>query len=530
MSFHAKDMMKILNVLVMMGQSKKRKFSIVVDSSQLDEGEIPILEFPADKVLVWVSNKHPRAIRELGKAFKDGFGLRSEPHHRLSLELLRCASDLGDAEAQGQMALRYSLGLHLPSSWSQDGRSIAKFHDPDPDAALLHYYFAAKSGDDFARLVLGFKHMHGLGVPKSCWSAVSYYQPAAEKVVDLSVIPDSLPAIERIKLSQQISGSLKSDRSQKEILQYYQHNADMGNVDAQAAVGQVFNLGSHGMERDHGQALKYLQLAADAGDEEAMAHLGHMHANGFGTAKNLETAKTYFEAASKGDSRSAQYALGYMYLMGEGVEADYAKAMRLLGEAAGHGHMESNFLLGVMHQNGLGLKKKSPQKALQHFTLASHGGHILAGYNAAMMHLAGVGVAKSCKPALEVLKVIAEKGPWAASLQQGHEAYFDHKYSRSLLSYLEAAEMGMELGQANAAWLMRQAYLLPLGHRAKVTFDLYRASALQGSVQSLLTTAEAYMSGEGVERDWSRSAAIYYQAQEERSPQAMFHLGYGRLQ
>ena len=425
------------------------------------------------------------------------------------------------------MALRYSLGLHLASSWTRDGHSIAKFNTPDQEKAILHYYFAAKSGDDLSHLVLGFKHMHGLGVPKSCWSAVSYYQPVAEKVVDLSVVPDALPSIERLKLSKQNAGTLKSDRSQKEVLQYYQYNADMGNVDAQAAVGQVFNFGSHGMERDHEQALKYLQLAADAGDEEAMAHLGHMHANGFGTEKNLKKAKAFFEAASKGDSRSSQYALGYMYLMGEGVEVDHGKAMRLLGEAAGAGHVESNFLLGVIHQNGIGVKKKSPQRALQHYTLASHGGHILAGYNAAMMHLAGIGVAKTCKPALEVLKVIAEKGPWASALQLGHEAFFSSKYSRSLLQYLEAAEMGMELGQANAAWLMRQAYILPSGLRPRVTFDLYQASALQGNVQSLLTTADAFMSGEGVEQDWERSAAIYYQAQEERSPQAMFHLGYG---
>ena len=31
----------------------------------------------------------------------------------------------------------------------------------------------------------------------------------------------------------------------------------------------------------------------------------------------------------------------------------------------------------------------------------------------------------------------------------------------ALLDYLEAAEMGMELGQSNAAWLMHRAYVSP---------------------------------------------------------------------
>ena len=38
--------------------------------------------------------------------------------------------------------------------------------------ALLHYYFAAAGNDSFAQLALGYRHAHGLGVPKSCQSSV----------------------------------------------------------------------------------------------------------------------------------------------------------------------------------------------------------------------------------------------------------------------------------------------------------------------------------------------------------------------
>lgn len=70
---------------------------------------------------------------------------------------------------------------------------------------------------------------------------------------------------------------------------------------------------------------------------------------------------------------------------------------------------------------------------------------------------------RSCKPALALLKQVAEKGPRAAALQLGHEHFFRSEYAQALLYYLEAAEMGMELGQSNAAWLLHRAYISPGG-------------------------------------------------------------------
>ena len=39
-------------------------------------------------------------------------------------------------------------------------------------------------------------------------------------------------------------------------------------------------------------------------------------------------------------------------------------------------------------------------------------------------------------------------------LQHGYEAFQEGDYERSLLHYLRASEMGFELGQSNAAWLL----------------------------------------------------------------------------
>jgi hypothetical protein len=77
----------------------------------------------------------------------------------------------------------------------QDALPLFQLGQPRWPEALTHYYFAAAGNDSFARMVLGYRHMHGLGVPKSCQTAVLYYQPVAEQVVDLARKPGSLPYV-----------------------------------------------------------------------------------------------------------------------------------------------------------------------------------------------------------------------------------------------------------------------------------------------------------------------------------------------
>jgi SEL1 protein len=95
---------------------------------------------------------------------------------------------------------------------------------PDEASALLHYYFGAANGDAFSRAALGYRHTFGLGVPKSCWTAVSYYQPVAEAVVQEAVEASKaqgplgsssghgLPQIERIRLNVHANQGIKPDR------------------------------------------------------------------------------------------------------------------------------------------------------------------------------------------------------------------------------------------------------------------------------------------------------------------------------
>ena len=62
---------------------------------------------------------HDHHLPIIFHTIQDGFGL--DLNQRLSAALFRRASELGDAEAQGQMGLRYTLGLQDPAAWGQEG-------------------------------------------------------------------------------------------------------------------------------------------------------------------------------------------------------------------------------------------------------------------------------------------------------------------------------------------------------------------------------------------------------------------------
>ncbi|KAF5835282.1 hypothetical protein DUNSADRAFT_7607 [Dunaliella salina] len=222
------------------------------------------------------------------------------------------------------------------------------------------------------------------------------------------------------------------------------------------------------------------------------------------------------QAAERGYP-DAYFYMGMMSLRGVGMPRN--KSAHLCAgpiicvcvQAAEQGYPDAYFYMGMMNLRGLGMRRKSVQRALSYLTLAAHVGHVQAMYNTAMLHLTGKGTVRNCKPASNLLKHASEKSPTAAVLQEGHELFFRGHYQQALWKYLQAGEVGMELGMANAAWLMARGYAQAGGLMPNVTFRLHKRSAAQGNVASLLAMGDAYFYGSGVELDWRRASAIYYE-------------------
>ena len=384
---------------------------------------------------------------------------------------------------------------------------------------------------------MGYRHLHGLGVPKSCATAALYYEAPASRLIQIVRDPAAgpTPTVEKTRLTPDTEGGDGGTARERDVVQYYQYSADMGNADAATAIGRIFAAGAKGLRRDRRRAYRYFTQAAAAGDADAMSQLGHLFANGLGVRANNATAIGLFKAAAEKGNANAQFGLGYMHLAGFGVERNEKKALNYFTKAAEQGSAEAQFHVGAMHAKGVGVRRDYT-KAFYSFNLAAHQGHAVALYNLAMMQLAGVGLPASCANAVVLLKGLAERGPWNRRLESAHGAYRTRAYQKALVKYMKAAETGVEVAQSNAAYVLEGAKerwdpdwsrdWWDGEERERRAIHYHRLAADQGNVRSLLRIGDAYYYGVGVgEADRNKSAAVYLQASQKRSAQAMFNLG-----
>ena len=395
--------------------------------------------------------------------------------------------------------------------------------------ALLYYVNAAAAGDTFARIAVGYRYWTGVSVLQSCETALAYYRSAATKVEE-QVSFSGGSVIQRVRLIDEIenpgshTGVLDDD-----LIQYYQFLADKGDVQAQVGLGQLHYQGGRGVEQDHARALNYFMQAAEAGNANAMAFLGKMYLEGGAIVRqDNQTALKYFEMAAEKNNPVGQSGLGLMYLYGKGVEKDHAKALKYFSQAASQGWVDGQLQLGLMYFKGLGVPKDA-RTAIKYFTLASQSGHILGYYHLALMHTLGVGTLRSCSTAVELFKNVAERGKWGRMLMQAHSHYKEGKVVQALMKYAFAAELGYEVAQSNAAFILdrQEADLFNKNESLVRALMYWSRAAAQGYAVARVKLGDYHYYGCGTRVDYEAAAYQYRLASEQQqNPQALFNLGF----
>jgi SEL1 protein len=103
-------------------------------------------------------------------------------------------------------------------------------------------------------------------------------------------------------------------------------------------------------------------------------------------------------------------------------------------------------------------------------------------------------------------KLVVEKGDWHDStIRDAQRAFYAGDMETAFLSYLFAAEKGIELAQENAAWLVdKQFYeataaLFPAGHDLfETALTLWNRAALQGNVDAKVKVGDYFYYGMGM--------------------------------
>lgn len=457
--------------------------------------------------------KYPAAVNKL--AWAKLFGVANgvvEPEQ--AHQLFSGLASQGDPESQMGLGFMFATGTVVNSSQSQ---------------ALLYYTFGAFGGSAWAQMALGYRYWSGMGVATSCEKALDYYRRVAQTVAS-EVSFSGGATLQRLRLQDELdNGGNSGGLLDNDLIEYYQLLADKGDVQAQVGLGQLHYQGGRGVAMDHGHALNYFQQAADAGNAVAMAFLGKMYLEGGeAVAQNNETALKYFKKAANLGNPVGQSGLGLLYLYGKGVPIDYKKAFDFFQKAAEQSWVDGQLHLGNMYYNGWGVKKDF-KMAIKYFNLASQSGHVLAFYNLADMHATGTGMLRSCPTAVELYKNVAERGKWGELMMEAHTDYRRGRYDEALVVYLLLGELGYEVAQSNAAYILdrkeSEVYNpLEMWRRALVYWS--RAAA-QGYSAARVRLGDYYYYGWGTDVDYETAASHYRIASEQQNnAQAMFNLGY----
>ncbi|GAQ85887.1 Extracellular protein SEL-1 and related proteins [Klebsormidium nitens] len=425
----------------------------------------------------------------------------------------------------------------------------------DDARAFLNHHFAAKGGSYQSKMALAYNYVR----QQEYELAADLYEEVATKAMSCFHVPGEAPLVETVRLSagsEQSAEAVAGHRGEDdERIQYIQFKAEkFGEIYSMKSLADLYYWGARGITRDHRKAFSWFLKAAEAGELTSMVQIGQMYGRGVGVQQNSQEAVSWFEKAETAAAASAagteipqvraafeaaagqaQNGLGYMHAHGAGMEKNYTKALALFGQAARKGLPEGSYNLGVMHLNGLGVRR-NPSKAREFFSAAAAAQHVGATYQLAKMMHHGIGTKRSYATAVAYYKRIAERGPWGSMMRWAHECYMEGQLSTALLLYSRAADLGYEVAQSNAAWLLEKGAasecLGPTGKRCTDheryarSHKLWRLASEQGNVQAALLIGDAYYFGRGTKKDLERAAEAYWRAAQQRSAQALFNLGY----
>jgi SEL1 protein len=133
-------------------------------------------------------------------------------------------------------------------------------------------------------------------------------------------------------------------------------------------------------------------------------------------------------------------------------------------------------------------------------------------------------------------KSVAERGPWSSLSRWALESYLKGDIGKALLLYSRMADLGYEVAQSNAAWILdrygdesicmgESGFCTDMERHLRAHALWWQASE-QGNEHAALLIGDAYYYGRGVGRDYERAAEAYMHAQSQSNAQAMFNLGY----
>ncbi|KAJ0394631.1 hypothetical protein P43SY_006468 [Pythium insidiosum] len=261
---------------------------------------------------------------------------------------------------------------------------------------------------------------------------------------------------------------IKTDITQGErgddddLIQFQKMRADKdGDVEAMAAMGDLYYWGARGMPRDHDQAYSYFHRAAQGGHTAAQSALAGMLLRGEGAPRDNEGALKWYRLAAAANHTRALNGLGFLHFEGAaGLPENKTMALELFERAAANEEDgDSLFNAGYCHANGLGTAVNWTRAIHYYDIAAKRFGHFDAILALGTIWYNGVDaavVSRDPSRALTYLRAASEAGAWGAYMRQGFDLFLDRRWQQAALKYHAAEQVGVALATSNLAYIYDQ--------------------------------------------------------------------------
>eukprot|EP00903_Cladosiphon_okamuranus_P006906 g6721.t1 len=471
----------------------------------------------------------------LGRAHDEGredVGIKRDED--VARELYESAAKLGYPEAQ------HALSVILASS-GEDEVEVE---------AILYDFFASLGGDPLAHAALGYRYLYGIGTPQNCQQSLLHYHMAAREVIaDLHTEGRGgiARAVDRTRLSKRfVAGRRPASDTDRELVDLWETAAEAGDVNSIRAMGVLHQHGIRGVEQDFKKSYQMFEKGAALRDLHSTSLAANLLMRGSGIPPDYEAALRMFRRSKT--THVSLNGLGYLYFHGLGVEKDVVQALDFFEKAWEEDKDKQNpdvlFNLGLVYLtdhedvqigNQVLSLGRDPAKALTYLNAAATMGHVEAMFQAALLYADGAEplTISRCTSAVNLMKNVVERGPWMENMRTALRRATAGDYGGALVLYSRLAEIGVEVAQSNAAWL------LEAGHcgggsvnGTKVSCEkralrLYEHAARQGRASAEMKIGYFHYHGKaGLPVDYGKAAERYLKASDGHNAEALFAMGY----
>lgn len=352
------------------------------------------------------------AMFDLGRMYADGLGRKAnsqKAHEWYSKALTALIASERHAEERRRPYLQYRIGKMYAAGLGYDLRVLAEEEGGDRNTvkdyekAAEWFSSAVSNNHKYAQYSLGGLYYRGQGVKQNYKKAFYLYQGSAEQ-------GNPYASYELAKMYRDgIGVTTDTEKAEDSFKQAYTGfcglEAQSHDDKLQYRLGQMLHTGI-GTEKDDRAAESYWERAAQLGNVNAQYALGKLWLeNETGDTKK---AVAWLEKAAEAEHASAQYALAKLYMAGEAVTKDIAMSIELLTKAAKQGHDYAAYQLGKHFLQGDEIEKNI-EAALQWLKQSSDLNNQHAQYLLGKLYLNEEEVEKDVDAAIEYLKKSASQ-------------------------------------------------------------------------------------------------------------------------